>query len=127
MIGDVTLRPPAFSPSSISRTMPSATWQRRTVEVLVSLLAFAVWGTLAYKGFFRLFARYQQVDIGGHWLLDALSLGVGVAGSIAGASALWALAMRMTGRTPTSLVGAPDDGPEDMPRRPADTDPTARP
>jgi hypothetical protein len=88
--------------------------------VLVSLLAFAVWGLLAYKGFFRLLARSQGVLMGGNWVLDVLSLVVGVSGSIAGVSALWALVMRATGRTPASLVGAPDDGPDDLlppPRR----------
>ena len=116
MIGDVTLRAPAFRPSSIGRTIAPATWQRRTIEVMVSLLAFSVWGLLAYKGFFRLLYRYEGLDVGGHWLLDAASLLVGVSGSIAGASALWALAMRALGRTPSSLVGAPDDDPADRPK-----------
>ena len=117
MIGDVTLRVPAFRPSSIGRTIAPATWQRRTIEVMVSLLAFAVWGLLAYKGFFRLLARFEGVDVNGWWMLDAMSLAVGVSGSIAGISALWALAMRSLGRPPSSLSGAPDDSPEDRPRR----------
>ncbi|GLC25582.1 hypothetical protein rosag_20950 [Roseisolibacter agri] len=115
MIGDVTLRAPAITPMRAARTIAPANWKRRTIEVLVSLLAFAVWGILAYKGFFRLLARVEGMPIGGSWILDALSLLVGVSGSIAGVSALWALAMRALGRTPKSLVGAPDDGPEDLP------------
>jgi hypothetical protein len=118
MIGDVTLRPPALSSMRAVSTIAPANWKRRTIEVLVSLLAFAVWGKLAYIGFFRLLARYEEVPISGHWLLDALSLLVGVSGSIAGASALWVLTMRALGRTPKSLVGAPDDGPDDMPTAP---------
>jgi hypothetical protein len=90
-------------------------WQRRLIEALVALLAFAVWGKLAYIGGFRLLARVEGLSIGGHWLLDAASLFIGVSGSIAGVSALWALGMRMTGRTPSSLVGEPDDAPEDLP------------
>ncbi len=115
MIGDVTLRPPALTSMRAASTIAPANWKRRTIEVLVSLLAFAVWGKLAYSGFFRLLARYEGLEVGGHWLLDAASLLVGVSGSIAGASALWALAMRALGRTPSSLVGAPDDDPADRP------------
>lgn len=115
MIGDVTLRSPAITPMRVARTIAPANWKRRTIEVLVSLLAFAVWGKLAYIGIFRLLARFEGVPVSGHWLLDALSLVVGVSGSIAGASALWALSMRALGRTPKSLVGAPDDGPDDLP------------
>lgn len=126
MIGDVTLRAPAFRPSSIGRTISPATWQRRTIEVMVSLLAFAVWGLLAYKGFFRLFARAQGWEVSGHWMIDALSLAVGVSGSIAGVSALWALGMRSLGRTPRSLIGAPDDSPEDLPRHLAEAPGDAR-
>jgi hypothetical protein len=116
MIGTVTLRSPAIPDMRATSTIAPTNWKRRTIEVLVSLLAFAVWGTLAYKGFFRLLYRYEGVDVGGHWLLDAASLLVGVSGSIAGASALWALAMRALGRTPSSLVGAPDDDPADRPK-----------
>lgn len=94
-----------------------ATWQRRLIEVVVSLLAFAVWGQLAYRGVFRLLARSQDLRIGGHWVLDAASLFIGVSGSIAGVIALWAIAMRMLGKTPSSVVGAPDDTPEDRPYR----------
>lgn len=115
MIGDVSLRSPAIPPMRAASTIAPANWKRRTIEVLVSLLAFAVWGKLAYSGFFRLLYRYEGVEVGGHWLLDAASLLVGVSGSIAGASALWALAMRALGRTPSSLVGAPDDDPDDRP------------
>lgn len=115
MIGDVSLRSPAMPPMRAASTIAPANWKRRTIEVLVSLLAFAVWGVLAYKGFFRLLYRYEGMEVGGHWLLDAASLMVGVSGSIAGASALWALAMRALGRTPASLVGAPDDDPDDRP------------
>jgi hypothetical protein len=115
MIGDVSLRSPAVPPMRAAPTIAPANWKRRTIEVMVSLLAFAVWGKLAYSGFFRLLARYQEIEVSGHWMLDAMSLFVGVAGSIAGASALWALAMRALGRTPSSLVGAPDDDPADRP------------
>jgi hypothetical protein len=117
MLGDVSLRSPAVSHMRAARGIAPANWKRRTLEVLVSLLAFGVWGVLAYKGFFRLFARYEGVLVGGSWLLDVLSLVVGVSGSIAGISALWALAMRALGRTPASLVGTPDDGPDDRARR----------
>ena len=92
-----------------------ARWQRRLIEAMVALLAFAVWGKLAYIGGFRLLARAEGLTIGGHWLLDAASLFIGVSGSIAGVSAMWALGMRIAGRTPRSLVGAPDDTPEDYP------------
>jgi hypothetical protein len=118
MIGDGTLRSPTLPQMRAASTIAPANWKRRTIEVMVSLLAFAVWGILAYKGFFRLLARFEGMDVSGHWLLDALSLLVGVSGSIAGASALWALAMRALGRTPSSLVGAPDDDPADRPKRP---------
>ncbi len=80
----------------------------------MAVAAFAVWGILAYKGMFRLLARAEGVVVlSGHWLLDVVSLVVGVSGSIAGISALWAIGMRALGRTPSSLVGAPDDGPAD--------------
>jgi hypothetical protein len=92
-----------------------ARWQRRLIEAMVALLAFAVWGKLAYIGGFRLLARAEGLTIGGHWVLDAASLFIGVSGSIAGMSALWALGMRMAGRTPSSVVGPPDDAPEDFP------------
>ena len=94
-----------------------ANWQRRTLEGLVALAAFAIWGILAYKGGFRLLARIEGVPVGGSWVLDLLSLFIGVAGSIAGISAMWAVVMRVLGRTPSSLVGAPDDTPEDYPQR----------
>ena len=116
MTGDVTLRSPAISPVRTDRKPGSTRWQRRTIEVLVSLVAFAAWGTLAYKGVFRVLARVEGVPIGGHWLLDVLSLVIGVSGSIAGVSAVWALVRTWSGRAPTSLVGAPDDGPDDVPR-----------
>lgn len=114
MIGHASL------PSSLAKRAPLArgeqqrglaVWQRRTLEALVAVLSFAVWGTLAYKGLFRLLARAEGMDVGGHWLLDGLSLLIGVSGSIAGVSALWAITMRSLGRTPMSLVGAPDDAP----------------
>lgn len=105
-----------MAPPTTSRRSWSA-WQRRTVEGVVALLAFGIWGTLAYKGGFRLLARASGVELGGTWAIDMLSLVIGVSGSIAGASALWALVMRVAGRTPKSLVGAPDDSPEDSPQR----------
>lgn len=97
-----------------------AAWQRRTLEALVAVAAFAVWGTLAYKGGFRLLARAEGISLGHHWMLDVLSLVIGVSGSIAGVSALWAIAMRALGRTPGSLVGAPDDSPADTAYRTAE-------
>ena len=93
------------------------TWQRRTIEVVVALLAFAIWGKLAYSGGYRLLARISGVDIGGSMLIDIASFFIGVSGSIAGIAAVWALAMRLLGRTPKSLLGAPDDSPEDYPQR----------
>ena len=92
-------------------------WQRRTIEAVVALLAFAIWGRLAYIGGYRLLARLSGVALGGSVILDLASLFIGVAGSIAGVAAVWALAMRLTGRTPKSIVGAPDDSPEDYPQR----------
>jgi hypothetical protein len=92
-----------------------ATWQRRLIEVMVSVLAFAVWGKLAYVGGYRLWARAQDWAIGGHVMLDIASLFIGVAGSIAGVMALWAIGMRAIGRTPKSMIGTPDDTPEDYP------------
>lgn len=80
----------------------------------MSVLAFAVWGKLAYIGGYRLLARMAGVPLGGHVLLDLISLLIGVSGSIAGVSALWALGMRAFGRTPSSLIGAPDDNAVDI-------------
>ncbi len=117
MTGDLFLRAPAPVPiSSAMRRIPWATWQRRTIEGMVALLAFAVWGQLAYIGGYRLLARIQGLPLGGWWAFDALSLLVGISGSIAGVGALWALAMQALGRTPKSMVGAPDDEPADRPR-----------
>jgi len=90
-------------------------WQRRFLEALVAVASFAVWGKLGYIGFFRLFARWEGLGVRGPVVLDWLSLVIGVAGSIAGISALWAVVMRTIGRTPSSLFGAPDDSPEDWP------------
>jgi len=115
MIGHVPLPPLIAKPVTVPRA--HVNWRRRTIEIVVALLAFAVWGTLAYKGGFRLLARYDGVALGGSWVLDVLSLLIGVSGSIAGISALWALALRATGRTPRSFIGEPDDSPEDMPQR----------
>ncbi len=117
MTGDVTLRTPALARMAPARRIPWAVWQRRAIELMVSLLAFAVWGKLAYSGGYRILARLEGVPLGGLWLLDAASLVIGVSGSIAGVSALWALYMRALGRTPASLMGAPDDDPADRPRR----------
>jgi hypothetical protein len=94
-----------------------ATWQRRTIEVVVALLAFAIWGRLAYVGGYRLLVRFEGVQLGGSVLLDLLSLFIGVSGSIAGIAAVWAVAMRLLGKTPSSIVGAPDDTAEDRPQR----------
>jgi hypothetical protein len=94
-----------------------ATWQRRTIEVVVALLAFAIWGRLAYVGGYRLLVRFEGVQLGGSWFLDLLSLFIGVSGSIAGVAAVWAVAMRLLGKTPKSIVGAPDDTAEDYPQR----------
>ena len=115
MVADASLRPLMVDTSADAAQQGWARWQRRLIEALVALLAFAVWGKLAYIGGFRLLARAEGLSIGGHWLLDAASLFIGVSGSIAGVSALWALGMRMSGRMPRSLVGAPDDAPEDLP------------
>ena len=114
MIGHASLTPP------LVKRVPLATgaqqrglrvWQRRTLEALVAVLAFGVWGTLAYVGGVRLLARAEGISLARHWLLDVASLFIGVSGSIAGVSALWAITMRALGRTPGSLVGAPDDAP----------------
>lgn len=112
MIGDVSL-PHLIAKPHVSRTQVN--WRRRTIELLVALLAFAVWGTLAYRGGFRLLARYNDIALGGSWIFDALSFLIGVSGGVAGISALWAIVMRAAGRTPKSIVGDPDDSPEDMP------------
>lgn len=115
MIGHASLAPPLVkhtAPVSGERRGLAA-WQRRTLEALVAVLAFAVWGKLAYVGVIRLLARMEGMPVSGHWLLDGLSLLIGVSGSIAGVSALWLIALRAFGRTPMSLVGAPDDGPTD--------------
>ena len=116
MIGHVPL-PPLIAKQPVTVPRAQVNWRRRAIELAVALLAFAVWGPLAYKGGFRLLARYEGVDLGGSWVLDVLSLLIGVSGSIAGISALWALALRATGRTPRSFIGEPDDSPEDMPQR----------
>ena len=115
MVADASLRPLMVDTSAEAGQQGWTKWQRRLIEAMVALLAFAVWGKLAYIGAFRLLARVEGLSIGGHWVLDAASLFIGVSGSIAGVSALWALGMRMSGRTPKSLVGEPDDAPEDLP------------
>ena len=94
-----------------------AVWQRRTIEAVVALLAFAIWGRLAYGGGYRLLVRFAGGELGGSVLLDLLSLFIGVSGMIAGIAAVWALGMRLLGKTPTSIVGAPDDTEEDYPQR----------
>ncbi len=121
MIGHVSVRSSLIEPAASSdRRLTLARWQRRTIEAVVAVAAFAVWGQLAYSGLFRLVARAEGVVVlSGHWLLDVASLVVGVSGSIAGISALWAIGMRALGRTPSSLVGAPDDGPADAAYRTA--------
>ena len=110
MIGHASLTTPLAAQPVPSFPRPTvAPWQRRAVEAGVSVLAFAVWGKLAYIGGYRLLARMAGVPLGGHVILDVMSLVIGVSGSIAGVSALWALGMRALGRTPSSLIGAPDD------------------
>jgi hypothetical protein len=116
MIGHASLQSPLVKraePVTAKREKGLAAWQRRLLEALVSVLAFAVWGMLAYSGGFRLLARAEGISLSSSWLIDVLSLIIGVSGSIAGVSALWAIGMRALGRTPGSLVGAPDDGPAD--------------
>jgi hypothetical protein len=125
MIGHVSLPPLIAKPATVPRV--HANWRRRTIELVVALLAFGVWGVLAYKGGFRLLARYNGVPLGGSWVLDVLSLLIGVSGSIAGISAVWALILRAAGRTPRSIVGEPDDSPEDLPQRDRVTDRTPSP
>ena len=102
--------PHAGPPTDHSRT------RRRLLEAAVAVLAFGVWGKLAYIGGMRLLARMEDVPLRGPLILDIASLVIGLSGSIAGISALYAVVMRLTGRTPSSLVGAPDDSPEDRPR-----------
>lgn len=113
MIGDVSMRAPTLAKTARPERRSLATWQRRAIEVVVAALAFGVWGQLAYSGALRLLARFEGVTLSGSVLIDLMSLGIGVAGSLAGVSALWALGMRVIGRTPSSLLGAPDDGPID--------------
>jgi hypothetical protein len=113
VIGDVPVSTLMATPA---KTRARSNWQRRLLEAVVALLAFAIWGKLAYIGGFRLLARINGVAIGGSPVLDVLSLFIGVSGSIAGVAAVWALGMRIMGRTPQSLVGAPDDSPEDYPQ-----------
>ncbi len=91
-------------------------WQRRTVETVVSLLAFAIWGQLAYIGGVRLFWRMNGGELGGSIWFDLASFVIGVSGSVAGVAAVWALGMRLIGKMPSSIVGAPDDSPEDYPQ-----------
>ena len=115
MIGDVPIAPLMGTSAASRRSW--TTWQRRTIESVVALLAMAIWGKLAYLGGFRILARLDGVQLHGSWALDVLSFVIGVSGSIAGISALYALSLRIVGRTPKSLVGAPDDSPEDYPQR----------
>jgi hypothetical protein len=91
--------------------------------VLVSVLAFTVWGKLAYVGGLRLLARVEGLPVSGSLVLDLMSLTIGVAGSLAGVSALTAIVLRAAGRTPSSLVGAPDDEPADTLYREQRADP----
>ncbi len=127
MIGHLSVQSPALERAAASeRRVKLANWQRRSIEAVVAVAAFAVWGQLAYSGFFRLLARAEGIVVlSGHWLLDVASLLVGVSGSIAGASALWAIGMRALGRTPSSLLGAPDDSPADAAYRTAARGPAA--
>lgn len=124
MIGDVSVRAPALQHTARPRRRSLAKWQRRAIEALVSVLAFGVWGLLAYKGGMRLLARLQGLEVSGSLLLDLMSLGIGVAGSMAGISALAAIFMRAVGRTPGVLLGAPDDAPDDTLYRVKGTDPS---
>lgn len=120
MLGHASLSSPLVKPAAASAQREGlAHWQRRTLETLVAVAAFAVWGTLAYSGGVRLLARAEGLAVSGHWMRDVLSLVIGVSGSIAGISALWAIAMRALGRTPTALLGTPDDGPIDAAYRDA--------
>lgn len=120
MLGHASLPSPLVKPTAApARHDGLAHWQRRTLEALVAIAAFTVWGMLAYSGGFRLLARAEGISLSSHWLLDVASLVIGVSGSIAGVSALWAIAMRALGRTPTALLGAPDDGPVDVAYRDA--------
>jgi len=118
MIGDLPIQSRAVmaAPRGARRAeVRLSAWQRRVLEALVAVASFAVWGKLAYIGLFRLLARWEGLGVRGPIALDVLSLLIGVAGSIAGISALWAVGMRTLGRTPASLIGAPDDSPEDWP------------
>jgi hypothetical protein len=120
MLGHASIPSPMVKPTAApARREGLAVWQRRTLEALVAAAAFAIWGMLAYAGGFRLLARAEGISLSTHWLIDVASLLIGVSGSIAGVSALWAIAMRALGRTPRSLVGAPDDGPIDAAYRDA--------
>jgi hypothetical protein len=122
MIGDLPIQPRVVAPRVVASARPARSasarlspWQRRVLEGLVALASFAVWGKLAYIGTFRLLARWEGLGVRGPVLLDLLSLVIGIAGSIAGVMALWAVGLRLLGRTPSSLIGAPDDSPEDWP------------
>jgi len=120
MLGHASLPSPLVKPAAAhARSDGLAHWQRRTLEALVAVAAFAVWGTLAYIGVVRLLARAEGLAVSGHWMRDVLSLVIGVSGSIAGISALWAIVMRAFGRTPKALLGTPDDGPIDAAYRDA--------
>jgi len=124
MIGDVSVRAPTLPPRARPRRRSLAKWQRRAIEVLVSVLAFAVWGRLGYVGGLRLLARLEGMPVSGSLLLDLMSFGIGVAGSLAGISALAAIVLRAVGRTPGVLLGAPDDGPVDTAYRVERADPS---
>lgn len=124
MIGDVSVRAPGLTTRSVRASgRPTAAWRRRAIEGVVAVLAFAVWGKLAYVGCLRLLARVEGLPVKGSIIIDVLSLGIGVAGGLAGMAALWALVMRAIGRTPASLVGAPDDDDFDTRYRTARSDP----
>lgn len=116
MIGHASVQSPPVNrtaPVAAARGKGATNLPRRAIEALVAVLAFGVWGTLAYRGGFRLLARAEGITLSSSWVIDVMSLFIGVSGSIAGMSALWAITMRALGRTPGSLVGAPDDGPAD--------------
>jgi hypothetical protein len=123
MIGDVSVRAPTLHHTVRPRRRSLAKWQRRAIEALVSVLAFTVWGKLAYVGGLRLLARVEGLPVSGSLVLDLMSLTIGVAGSLAGVSALTAIVLRAAGRTPSSLVGAPDDEPADTLYREQRADP----
>jgi hypothetical protein len=90
--------------------------RRRLLEAAVAVLAFGVWGTLAYKGGLRLLARLEGLPISGAWWIDAASLIIGSRGASRASRRSTPSACGSPGR-PELARGRSGRLAEDLPRR----------